>query len=108
MVMLAAATFRPISWSTGLASAGLRVSQLGETRDQPYILTVPGGLPFHAPVIKPEPVKEPAAVLPHSPVIENLTGMKISHYRVLQLLGARGMGVVYQAEDLKLGRQVAM
>ena len=82
---------------------------LGETRDQPYILTVPGrGYRFVAPVIKPAPVKEAAALLSQSPITENLTGKKISHYRVLQLLGGGGMGVVYQAEELKLGRQVAM
>ena len=38
----------------------------------------------------------------------NLTGKKVSHYRVLQILGAGSMGVVYSAEDLKLGRRVAM
>jgi serine/threonine protein kinase len=37
-----------------------------------------------------------------------LTGQPLGHYRVLDFIGAGGMGQIYQAEDLRLNRKVAL
>ncbi|HEX7361549.1 MAG TPA: protein kinase [Bryobacteraceae bacterium] len=69
-----------------------------------YIETLPRrGYRFIGQVESPPPL--PGPEIRDS---QDIAGRTISHYRVLERLGAGGMGVVFKCEDLSLGRQIAL
>ena len=89
---------------------------LGDSADAPnYVETVPRrGYRLMVPVewinelIDREAPGASAETKPRAVRSGGMTGKVVSHYRVLDLIGGGGMGVVYRAEDLKLGRIVAL
>jgi serine/threonine protein kinase/TolB-like protein len=54
------------------------------------------------------PPTDAASPQPVAELGGNLIGKKVSHYRVLKVIGGGGMGMVFEARDLKLGRHVAL
>jgi serine/threonine protein kinase len=93
--------------SINAAIMKLRIS-LGDTADKPGFIETLARRGYRL-IVAAERVKsEPPESSVRTSSGSSLIGRKVSHYRVLGLLGGGGMGLVYKGEDLKLNRPVAM
>jgi predicted ATPase/serine/threonine protein kinase len=74
-----------------------------------FVQTIIGrGYRFIAPIKESGSAPIEVADQPPAAPGETFFGKEISHYRILSKLGSGGMGVVYEGEDIRLGRRVAL